>query len=360
MRELYIDEQQELQTKYIQFWNWFAEHEAQFFKAVKESDYIERDFFDLMLPHLQQINKDILCLTGMYDDNISELIFTVDGIIKNIVFVEELVAAAPKLKHWIFTALKPEHDTDDINIEFSGLHLDEKNIMFYAKEHPKYPDEIDLVVVYEELIESQRDEIFNGTFIILDHILGEIKSLTLIDNLSISNEKPKDIDLIPINKLKGYLKWREKEFVERYLANVNTAIEDTYTSFEVRMEDGPKLLAIMNTAALDWDGKSAYPWILKTTFKYKGKDGFPVEADYELMEQIEAAIMARLPKEKGYIHIGREIGNNIRDLFIASSEFRHCSKVLHAIVAQNESQVSIEYNIFKDKYWQSFERYRSF
>ncbi len=193
----------------------------------------------------------------------------------------------------------------------------------------------------------------------MDHVLGEIKSVTLIDNINVSGTKPEGIDLIPISKLKGYLKWREKEFVERYNEAAYSSIENGYTSFEVRLENSFRLLAIMNTAALNWEGKTAFPWILKITFYYKGRknDGFPEDAAYELMDQIEEAIVEALPEQEGYINIGRETGNDIRDLYIASSEFRQSSKVLYAIIKQFEGQMKMDYNIFKDKYWQTFERY---
>ena len=104
-------------NSYETFWNWFQANEQKFFDTVKNQHNIENNFFDKLSPQLNKIKSDLFFLTGMADDNTVELIFTPDGIIKNIFFVEELVAAAPTLSNWKFTALKPA--TGNI-----GLHME--------------------------------------------------------------------------------------------------------------------------------------------------------------------------------------------------------------------------------------------
>lgn len=359
MKEQHKDKSEHTNNTYIQFWDWFTEHSEQFLEAVKDPANIESEFFEVLMPQLQKVNEGLLFLTGMHNKTKAELVFTADGVVKNIIFVEELVAAAPKLDNWIFTALKPEHDIEDINIEISGLNFEEKNIHFYAKEHERYPDEIDLVVVYENFTEENKEAIFNGTFIFLDHLLGEINSIMLIDHLSISAVIPEGIDLIPISKLKDYLVWRQKEFVERYNDTRFNSEDDQYTTYEAQLEDGNRLLAIMNNTALAWDGKSAHPWIMKVTFQYDSgtEDGFPDGPAGELMDEVEQEIAAKLSSDNGYIHIGRETGGGIRDLYIACTEFRNSSKVMHDIIKKYAISIKMEYTIFKDKYWQTFERY---
>jgi hypothetical protein len=66
----------------------------------------------------------------MFDDNTVELILTADGNTKNIVFVEDLVNAAPKIEGWKFTALKPSLNIEDLCIEMGGHKFNNKNIHF--------------------------------------------------------------------------------------------------------------------------------------------------------------------------------------------------------------------------------------
>ncbi|MFD0991683.1 hypothetical protein [Tenacibaculum geojense] len=95
---------------YSDFWKWFEKNENIFHKVVKSQGDIEDVFFNKLGPKLNELKEGFWYLTGMYDDNNSELILTADGIIKNIVFVEELVDSAPKFKNWIITALKQPTD----------------------------------------------------------------------------------------------------------------------------------------------------------------------------------------------------------------------------------------------------------
>ena len=92
---------------YEDFWNWFRSREREFHKVVREQGDFDRGFFDHLSPRLEQLHEGLYLLSGMIDENTAELIITPDGIVKNIVFAEELVAAAPRIDDWKFTALKP-------------------------------------------------------------------------------------------------------------------------------------------------------------------------------------------------------------------------------------------------------------
>ena len=90
---------------YNDFWAWFQKKEKGFFTVVKQSNNVEKDFFDKLSPKLEELKDGFFYLTGMYDDNTAELIITAEGTVKNIVFVEELINSAPKIEGWKFTAL---------------------------------------------------------------------------------------------------------------------------------------------------------------------------------------------------------------------------------------------------------------
>ncbi|SNS67670.1 hypothetical protein SAMN06295967_1161 [Belliella buryatensis] len=69
------------------FWNWFLENEQAFYKAVKTCRNIETDFFNKLSPKLDELKDGYFYLTGMFDENLAELIFTADGNIKNIIWL---------------------------------------------------------------------------------------------------------------------------------------------------------------------------------------------------------------------------------------------------------------------------------
>ena len=66
------------------------------------------------------------------------------------------------------------------------------------------------------MTEENKKQILNGTYIFLDNFLGEIDFLNNIDNLTTVSKKEAKKELVPIEKLKDFLTWRQKEFIEKY------------------------------------------------------------------------------------------------------------------------------------------------
>ncbi|MEX0635668.1 MAG: DUF695 domain-containing protein, partial [Ferruginibacter sp.] len=93
--------------------------------------------------------------------------------IENIVFVEDLVADAPKLKGWRFTALKPSSDIKDLAINMNGYLFNEDKLHFYSNDILAYPDEIDITIVYDDYNKNDDAKIINGVHMFLDNYLGE-------------------------------------------------------------------------------------------------------------------------------------------------------------------------------------------
>jgi hypothetical protein len=267
---------------YSDFWTWFQMNENDFHAVVKNKEDIEKRFFDKLSPKLGELKDGYFYLTGMFDATTVELIISAEGNTKNIVFVEELVSAAPQINGWKFTALKPTLEIKDVNINMAGYKFNGENIAFYANEIEGYPDEIDITIVHNDLTEDNKKKIVNGTYIFLDNYLGELDFLSNIDNLTIIGQKEITKELIPIEKLKDYLTWRHKEFIEKYEDTICETEDDEYSILEAELESGNKLIAVINTDLLNWENKASHPWISVLTLKYDGSNnnGMPNENDY--------------------------------------------------------------------------------
>ena len=344
---------------YEDFWNWFQIHENTFFKIVKQGSRIEKEFFSRIGPKLDELNEGFFYLTGMCDDHTAELIITADGNVPLIVFVEELVRTAPELKNWRFTALKPERSIEDSGITYSGHPINTENLYFYANEQPDYPDEIDLTFVHENINEENKSILSNGVYIFLDIFLGELRLASSIDQLRIIGKEDAEGELIPIAKLKDYLNWREKEFVEKYEGVRHDIEHDEYLTLQATTQNDNPMLAVINKDLLYWDSKASHPWMMKIKIPYAGEnnEGMPNPESYQLMNIIEEDIMDQLKDADGYLNVGRETGNNSRKIYFACKDFRKPSKVLYDIQQQYRRQMPIEYDIFKDKYWQSMNHF---
>ncbi len=348
-------------NSYSDFWNWFQKNERKFYKVLKEEGNVNKIFFEKLGPKLNELKEGFWYLAGMYNDEVAELIITPDGEIKNVVFTEELIQNAPNLENWKFTALKPAIDVKDVNIEMGGYSFNNENLFFYSNDHQDYPDEIDIVITHNQLNEQNKSTIVNGTYIFLDNYLGELNSILIIDNLNVISEAAVEKKLIPIGKLKDFLIWREKEFVEKYKGLRHNTENDIYSSLEATLKNGLPLIAIVNSDLLSWDSKASHPWIAKLQIKYDGKNnnGMPSGIVYQLMNEIEEKLMAQLKDSEGYLNIGRETADSIREVYFACNEFRKPSKVFYSIKEEYKNKIELDFDIYKDRYWQSFNRFNT-
>ena len=346
---------------YANFWAWFQKNEKEFFNAVKNHSNIEKKFFNKLAPKLKELKEGYFYLTGMYDENTVELILTADGNARNIVFVEELVNAAPKIAGWKFTALKPALDIENVSIDMNGHKFNAQNLCFYSNDLTDYPDEIDITIIHNDLTEENKKQIGTGICIFLDNYLGELDFLNNIDNLTTASRKDAQQELVPIEKLKDFLTWRQKEFVEKYEGTRYDTENDNYSILEAELQSGNVLIATINTGLLNWGSKASHPWISVLTLKYNGgnNNGMPRQKDYKLLAKIEEEIMQDLKDRDGYLNIGRQTAKGEREIYFACKEFRKPSKVFFTVQQAYSKHFEIECEIYKDKYWRSFERFKN-
>lgn len=345
---------------YEDFWSWFEKNEKNFFEVVKNHTNIEKGFLNKISPKLDELKEGFYYLSGMYNKDTAELILTADGNTKNIVFIEELVSNSPNLKRWKFTALKPATDIKDVSIKMAGYQFNSENISFYSNDFTDFPDEIDITVVHNDLNEKNRSEVGNGTYIFLDNYLGELDFLNNIDNLTIVGKQEVQKELVPIEKLKDFLTWRQKEFIEKYEGVRYDTENDEYTIIEAVLQSGNALIAVVNAELLNWDSTASHPWISILKLKYDGSmnNGMPNNDDYKKLGDIEEEIMQELKDSDGYLNIGRETAEGEREIYFACKDFRKPSKVFYKIQQNYSKNFEIEYDIFKDKYWQCFDRFK--
>jgi hypothetical protein len=347
-----------LHDAYEHFWHWFSGNADTFHAIVKEGNDIEEGFFNKLGPQLNAIKEDFWYVTGMYDDDTAELIFTADGELKQIAFIEDLVSLAPALPGWRFTALKPALDIKNVAIELDDFRFDSTNLSFYANVHSDYPDEIDITVVHHEYKAEQREPIVMGVYLFLDNYLGELDAATLLDNVNVIGKEEAEQELIPIEKLKDFLHWRQKEFRERYEGLRHDTEHDSYTGLEARLKNGGSLVATINKDLLHWDSKASHPWILIVKIPYEaGKDGMPDAATYELLDRLEDQIEDSLQPFEGYLNVGRQTGQGLREIFLACKDFRKPSRLLWELQQEYKGRLEMDFEIYKDKYWICLERF---
>lgn len=345
---------------YAEFWDWFEYNNRKFYRLVKHKGPIRKVFLHPLSEKLNQLKSGFWFLVGMDGDKNAELIITADGVIKNIPFAEDLVAQAPEMGNWKITALKQPTDIKNVCIKLEGLVFDDQKIQFYPNVHKQMPDEIDMTITHQDYSEKTKDIIKSGVFLALDHFLGELNSVTTIDNVNIIHPKDAKKELIPLERLKSYLVWREKEFIEKYEGLRYHEDMNAFAALEAKLHNGLPLLATINTGVLGWENKASHPWIAEVNiyFNTKNESALPNDDTCEQLQKIEDIINSQLKVDEGYINIGRETADSVRTIFFAGIEFRKLSRVLYNIQKNNTDTFKIDYNIYKDKYWQTFNSFR--
>jgi hypothetical protein len=349
-----------LTVAYTTFWDWFTQHERIYFQAVQEGTHIQEAFFDDLSPALDAVKEGLYFQAGMAANQTAELIISAEGAVENIVFAEELVAAAPALAGWKLTALKEASpNIEDIVIHMADYEFRASNIHFYPDDEAAYPDEIALTVTHADLTEENYTTVENGTLIFLDTYLGELAFATLVDQVTIVSESQAQQALVPVTKLRDFLTWRQKEFVEKYSGLRHETDNDTYATFTAAREDGQQLIAIINTDLLEWDAKASHPWVMVVTIPFDGtqRNGMPDSETYELLNQLEDELIAELPDHEGFLNVGRQTASGSREIYFACQDFRKPSKVLYQFQTRYADTLALEYSLYKDKYWQTFERF---
>ena len=344
---------------YQDFWEWFQKNEKTFYTVIKNRGNIEKVFFDQLSPKLDNIKEGIFFLTGMLDEKTVELIFTPDGDVKNVVFVEELVSAAPKISNWKFVALKQPPDDNQTAINMAGEEFTMDNIFFYSNEDKKHPDEINITVVHNDLNKKNKDIIENGIFIFLDTLIGELNLITKIDHVNVIGKEEAEKELVPIEKLKDFINWRQKEFIEKYDSVRYDTENDTHAIYEAEIDKDKKAVAVINTDLLKWENKTSHPWvtIIAATYEETNDSGMPDEKGVQMLDKIEEELLAKLKDHEGYLNIGRMTGGGARLFYYACKDFRKPTKELYFLQQKYAKKTELNFDIFKDKYWKAFDRY---
>lgn len=344
---------------YAEFWDWFTAHESEFYELVHSGENIADDFILPVSQKLAQLRDGVFLLAGMTDDEKAELIFTPDGLIKNVFIIDDIIEAAPELEHWKFSALKPAVNSKSFGIRIQDVTFTEDKIKFYSIDDPTYPDLISLRFTHEDLSEENEQIIKKGIYIYLDHFLGEENFINIIDEAKVVPVEEVDENLIPIEKLEDYLLWRHKEFVEKYTGFRHNTENDKYALLEAALESGNVLMATINSDLLNWDKKASHPWILTVLVGYVSdrEDGLPNDVTADALNDFEGLLLEALKDTDGYLNIGRQTCNNVREIFFACKEFRACSRVVDRIIRTGNHPFQINYDLYKDKYWQTFERF---
>lgn len=341
------------------FWGWFAKNEKQYLERLKADKEQTPEVLNEILEQVQAYHPGVYGLMGFSDDDTLEFVFTVDGIVKNIVFVEDLVAKAPQFDHWIFTCLKPQYGNYDFSINYYGFDFDKHKLKFFSKIDDNYPDEINICLTHTDYHkEEDYGVLLNGALIFLDNCLGELNTACRIDyfDLYTQDNFPQE-DLIPIEKLESYLVWRETEFLQKYENSSYTFPKENFVVLEGEQND-QVIVAVINQGWNSWAYKPLFSWLIKIEIKFgDSEEGMPTKEQLLEIQNLEDSIIENLDSEHVCV-VGRVTTEGVSTVLIYADEYKNCSRTIyHTLLNVPETQLKFDYSLSKDKYWTAVERF---
>lgn len=353
-RKLFKPPKEKPILSYKDFWDWFAQNEKTFRKAITTNKQVQENFLQVVSEKACEWREGMFVAAGLTAAGVVELTFSAEGRVANIPFAIEFVTTAPQLPGWQFTALQQPQGAADISITMDGFRFDKDNIKFCPVIHADMPDEIEIVVVHADYTKANRDTIANGTYIFLDNCIGELRLATQVDSVTVGGEADAPGDLIPIEKLSDYLDWRQAEFVEKYQTSTFSNEPDSYVMLEGETPEGMPAVAMVNEPLLRWDAKPSHPWVLAIHLDYTPvEQGMPAPETVQMLTRIEEEIERYLPGWDGYLNVARQTFDGCRTIHFACRHFHKPALVLHDMATRYGGQIGIKWEIFKDKYWQS-------
>lgn len=337
------------------FWNWFVKNEHRFKDAIGNTDKAHL-FLDELINQIKPFNPWLKALAGPYDEKRFELIITADGDIALFCKVEELVQAAPAVANWLITAHKPSIGVEPMSIEMFGHRFSSDNMSFYPVTDDQFPDEISIVITHPGYNEDEDGNFQTAGMIYLENALGELNTATMIDKYEVSRppSPEENIELIPLAKLDGYLKWREKEFVEKYANREDKRPAESWGVLEAEDREGKPMFATIDSGFRGWEYMAAYPWLVQVDIEYKGDGkGLPNKKQMKDMQQIEDDLVEKMSAMQSVLFLGHHTHDHLRSIFIHTDDYNPVSKIIHAYIDNGNGQYKPTFFIRKDKYWQN-------
>ena len=197
----------------IAFWNWFLANNEDYLNLNDdELTHVKKQkLLDQFLFHLHDYCDKLYFEIGGWPGQEQELIITADGNKDYFGFVDELIANAPVIENWQFTAFLQPHELDYTS-NFEDVELKPLEMWFLPLNSASQPKSIGLRISlpnYDAVKESEWLEA--AVFRVIDTVLGEKAFALDVDHIEISSlaSNPEEQGMMELKDLPAFIKWKK-------------------------------------------------------------------------------------------------------------------------------------------------------
>lgn len=185
------------------FWAWFVQNRPQIEALTGEQDPI----IDQLLAQLHRYNQHLFLELSTNSDH-NELVITAEGDAAHFDSVRTLIAKAPTVKHWTFTALRPPLGFA-FKTTYEGVEYDPAQLWFLPLENKENPSAVGLRIGIAHFDEKTHLHANAAAWVMLDTGLGEqacAEDIQYVETGALPAE-PEKAGYIELAELPEYLKW---------------------------------------------------------------------------------------------------------------------------------------------------------
>lgn len=201
-----------MENSAIRFWQWFEAHHSGYLFLSEVKPDVKEKLMDALMTELHRYHPKLYFETGIREEDVPELIITAEGKRDYFEDVEYLVARAPKIANWKFTAFIQPQGVE-FTMQWDDVALEPKSIWFLPLTHPENINHTGIRVClpnYEEV--RDKENLLSAVYKMLDTVIGE-RSFALdiqyVDAAALP-EDPESEGLFELWELPQYLAWKKR------------------------------------------------------------------------------------------------------------------------------------------------------
>lgn len=163
------------------FWRWFAENSATYLQFEPGSPH-QNTALNQLENQLSRVHRDLRFEIGMQPEGaVRELVISADGHRELFPAVQTLVAAAPSLPEWKFTAFRQRHRLNDVTLHIEGADYGADQLWFKLRPEG---DVLGVDLYMQRVSEPTSQSALMVCFLMLDIALGEYDVETKVGTIN--------------------------------------------------------------------------------------------------------------------------------------------------------------------------------